>query len=73
MGNEGDKRKNDADAEAEKKMNATTSWMKIGESSSQEMLKQTAKKIRSKWAGRYDFEICPCPDKSTYELRLRHR
>lgn len=68
MGNDGDKML----AEAEEEMNAA-SWMKIGEHKSRATLQQTAKKIRSKWAGRYDFQICRCPDKSAFELRLKHR
>jgi hypothetical protein len=70
MGTNGDG--DSASAGTKEKMNAGT-WMKIGEHSSQEALKQTAKKIRSKWAGRYDFEICPCREKEAWELRLRHR
>ncbi len=68
MGEEGDKKI----AEADDEVNAAT-WMKIGEHSNRDTLKQTAKKIRSKWAGRYDFQICPCSDKKGFELRLRHR
>ncbi len=68
MGEEGDNKI----AEADDDVNAA-SWMKIGEHSSRDMLKQTAKKIRSKWAGRYDFRICDSPDKKSFELRLRHR
>lgn len=50
-----------------------SAWIKIGEHSSQDTLKQTAKKLRSKWLGRYDFQICKCQAKKGFELHLRHR
>ena len=54
-------------------MNAT-SWIKIGENADLKALKQAAEKIRARWIGRYDFQICECQDKDKgYELRLRHR
>ena len=48
-------------------------WIKIGEATSRDTLKQTISKIRAKWLGRYDFLICRSNDESCFELRLRHR
>lgn len=52
----------------------TPTWIKIGEHPSRDVLKEMARKIRSKWLDRYDFLICPVEkDKQGFELRLRHR
>ena len=60
-------------AKTEHRMNART-WVKIGEHLDRDTLKQAAEKIRARWAGRYDFDICKCPDaRKGFELRLRHR
>ncbi len=58
-------------AKAENKMDAAK-WVKIGEHSSRDTLKQAVDKIRAKWVGRYDFRICKS-DADGFELRLRHR
>lgn len=59
-------------AKADNAMNAA-SWIKIGEHSSRDTLKQAVEKIRAKWVGRYDFRICKATDDTCFELRLRHR
>jgi len=50
------------------------SWIKIGEHANRDVLKEMAKKIRAKWVGRYEFQICPLRDgRGGYELQLKHR
>ena len=58
---------------ADKERDMDVNWIKIGEHENREALVQTAKKIRSKWSGRYDFQISECPLKNAFALHLRHR
>jgi len=52
----------------------TAAWVTIGEHLDREALKLAAEKIRARWAGRYDFQICESPcGKDGFELQLRHR
>ncbi len=52
----------------------TLSWMKIGEHRNRDVLREMAKKIRAKWAGRYELQISPVREgKDGYELHLKHR
>ena len=52
---------------------ASGSWLKIGEHSSSDALRLTVKKLRAKWVGRYEFQICRSEHADGYELQLRHR